>query len=324
MPLEDHNIIEQWTEDNLFELPTGETDDYEFKSSLIRESASYRSELQDKIQKAASAFWNTGGGILLVGLDDNGQIDGGIPEMMGKQKLRDWVDVIVSGVTPIGPYTVRTIKREQATSSIEIDCCVLVVAFGESFDLPHMAPDHRYYVRAGAHSNPASHYLVEAIRARRGLRRPLLRAMLRENPQKIGIIELVVLTVNDLPALNVLVNFEPVPTHLKEQFPERLPLIVPIIDRTNPFRIDIATYHRLTHWLGEEPFYVTLGYEGVRGTRYEDRQLVDHLRSLSSSELRLSDGNAPEKMMKKIYKQFARLNNNLESFLHIAPDENKS
>lgn len=320
MPLEDHTIIEHWTEDDLLDIPDSETDEYEFKSSLIRESVSYRSELQHKIHKTASAFWNTGGGVLFVGIDDNGKIDGGIPALMGKQKVRDWVDAVLRGVMPVGPYTVRTIKPENEESHIDEGCRVLVIAFGESFDLPHMAPDNRYYVRAGAHSNPANHYLVEAIRARRGLRRPLLRAMLRENPQKIGIIELVVLTVNDLPAMDVSVNFEPVPTHLKEQFPERLPLLVPIIDRTNPFRIDIATYHRLTYWLGEEPFYVTLKYGGVRGAGYDERQLVDHLRSLSSSELRLSDGNSTEKMLKKIHKQFLRLNNSLETYLHLTPD----
>ena len=262
MPLENPQIIETWTEDDLIEIPIGETDEYEYKSSLIRESAHYRSELQSKIVKTASALWNTGGGILLVGIDDKGQVDGGIPPNMGKQKLRDWVDAVLNQVTPVGPYDIRTIGREKADSKIDEGHVVLVVAFGESFDLPHMAPDNRYYVRAGAHSNPANHYLVEAIRARRGLRRPMLRALLRENPQKAGVVELTIVAVNDLPALNVAINFHPIPTHLQEQMPERLPLVVPLIDRNYPFRMDIGTLRRLNYWLGDEPFEVIVQYEG--------------------------------------------------------------
>lgn len=319
MPLENHTLIETWTEDDLQDLPDSETDDYEYKSSLIRESGNYRNDLQAKIVKTASALWNTGGGILVVGVDDNGKVDGGIPYMMGKQKLRDWVDIILTGVTPIGPYTTRTIKPNDENSAIDKGFVVLVVAFGESFDLPHMASDNRYYVRAGAHSNPANHYLVEAIRARRGLRKPMLRTMLRENPQKPGVVELVILTINELPALNVLVDFDPVPTHIQDQFAERMPLVVPVIDRSNPFRMDIAISSRLSYWLGDDTFEVILSFEGVSGKRFDERQMLDHHRSLSPTEIRLSNGASTEKTLKKISKQLSRLNNSIEGFLTAAP-----
>jgi len=313
---EKYTRIETWTEEDLLEIPPGETDEYEFKSSLIRVSQHYRSDLSSKLTKTASAFWNTGGGILVVGVDDNGKVDGGIPYMMGKQKLRDWVDMILNAVSPVGPYTVRTIKPESENSKIDPEMVVLVVAFGESYDLPHMAPDNRYYVRAGAHSNPASHYLVEAIRARRGLERPMLRALIRENPQKAGVIELTIVTINDLPALNVFIDFDPVPTHLAEQMPDRLPLIVPLIDRNNPFRMDIGTMRRLTYWLGDAPFHVLLQYEGVRGTQFKGTQLVDHLRSLGPAEIHLSNGSAPDKILKKINKQLVRLNDSIAVLTH--------
>ena len=312
MPLENPQFIALWSEDDLLEIPPSETDDYEFKSSLIRESSHYRTDLQNKIVKTASAFWNTGGGILIVGVDDRGHIDGGIPMKMGKQKLRDWVDTVLSTVTPVGPYDIRAIPRSKDDSKIESGCVVLVIAFGESYDLPHMAPDNRYYVRGGAHSNPANHYLVEAIRARRGLRRPMLRALLRENPQKAGVVEMTVVAINDLPALNVSINFNPVPTHLQEHMPDRLPLIIPLIDRNNPFRMDIATMRRLSYWLGNEPFEVILTYEGVGGVQLEERQMIDHHRSLGPVEIRLSNGKSPEKMFNKLYKQISRLNTNIE------------
>jgi hypothetical protein len=320
MPLENHIIVESWTEEDLLELPFSETDGYEYKSSLIREHSHYRSELQHKIVKTACAFWNTGGGILVVGVDDHAQVDGGIPYMMGKQKLRDWVDTVLTGITPVGPYTVRTVKPNEADSKIDKGYVVLVVAFGESLDLPHMASDNRYYVRAGAHSSPANHYLVEAIRARRGLRRPMLRGMLREHPQKNGVVELVVLAINDLPALNVQIGFEPVPVHIQEQFPSGLPLLVPVIDRANPFRIDIALMRRLSYWLGDDPFDIILSYEGVRGTGFSERQELDHHRSISQYEIRMSNGKGVEKTLRKMYKQMSKLNQTLETYM-LAPDD---
>jgi hypothetical protein len=33
MPLENHHLIEAWSEDELLQLPEGETDEYEYKSS---------------------------------------------------------------------------------------------------------------------------------------------------------------------------------------------------------------------------------------------------------------------------------------------------
>jgi hypothetical protein len=69
---------------------------------------------------------------------------------------------------------------------------------------------------------------------------------------------------------------------------------------------------RLSYWLGNEPFEVILQYEGVRGTRFEERQPIDHHRSLGPSEIRLSNGKAPDKMLRKRYKQLSRLNTNIE------------
>jgi hypothetical protein len=321
MPLEDHTLIDTWSEEDLHQLPQNETDDFEYKSSLIRYNPHYRTELQSKITKAASAFWNTGGGILVIGVDDAGKINGGIPQRMGKQRLRDWVDMVLRTVIPLGPYTVRLIRRERPDSLIEDGSVVMLIAFGESADLPHMAPDNRYYVRTGAHSNPANHYLVEAIRARRGLRRPMLRALLRENPQKPGIVELAILAINDLPALNVLINFDPIPLHLVENFAGRLPLIVPVIDRTNPFRMDIATIRRLAYWLGDQPFRIHLQFEGARGAMFEENQIIDHHRSLNPVEIVLSNGQSSAKMLKRIHKQLSRLNSTIEEIVHYTQED---
>ncbi len=314
---EHHSLIEVWTEADLLELPGIETDDYEYKSSRIADMPNYRTELQTKLCKAASAFWNTGGGIFVAGVDDHGIIDGGLPGMMGKQKLRDWVDQALVSVTPTGPYTVKTFERELADSRILPGQVVLVVAFGESFDLPHMAHDNRYYVRAGAHSNPANHYLVEAIRARRGLRRPMLRGLLREHPHKHGVIELVILALNDLPALNVNISFDPKPEVYQKVFQVQFPINVAVIDRTHPFTLDVATMKTRYKWLGNQAVCLKLQYEGIMGTKYDESQYLDHRHTFTPVQLATRSKDKPEKTLKKISAQLARLNDLLENHLRI-------
>jgi hypothetical protein len=56
-----------------------EDDRHEYKSSAIKNDK----ELGDKIAKAASGFWNSGGGLFVVGVDGNGQPDGGISLSVG-------------------------------------------------------------------------------------------------------------------------------------------------------------------------------------------------------------------------------------------------
>jgi hypothetical protein len=311
--LDTYTAIETWNEDDLADLPQQETDEYEYKSSRIRENLEkYRSELQSKVCKAASAFWNTGGGVLVVGVDDEGNIDGGIPVMMGRQRLRDWVDQVLNTVVPIGTYAVKCITPEKPDSKIEPQHVVLVIGFGESFDLPHMAPDHRYYVRAGAHSNPANHYLVEAIRARRGLRRPMLRGLLREHPRKLGVVELVILAVNDMPALNVQIRFEPLPALYRNHSNsvDVFPLVIPVIDRETPFTMDIG------HFLDGnalETFTVYLRYQGMMGKPIEEHQLLDPRHNIAPLQWSGIDD--------KTQKSLKRIADELESLTKLLKDK---
>jgi hypothetical protein len=314
--LDTYTAIEAWNEDDLTDLPQQETDEYEYKSSRIRENPEkYRSELQAKVCKAASAFWNTGGGVLVVGVDDEGNIDGGIPVMMGRQRLRDWVDQVLNTVVPIGTYAVKCIAPEKTDSKIEPQHVVLVIGFGESFDLPHMAPDNRYYVRAGAHSNPANHYLVEAIRARRGLRRPMLRGLLREHPRKLGVVELVILAVNDMPALNVQIRFQPLPALYRDDFSDKFPLVIPVIDRETPFRMDVARLDKQTDWLNIEPVTLYLRYQGMMGKPIEEHQLLDQQHSLAPLQLAGKSDDNTRKNLKRIAHELERLTELLEERL---------
>jgi hypothetical protein len=254
--------VPMWTAVELSQLPSAEDESHEYKSSRIAFA-----DLRREISIAASAFWNTGGGVLAAGVDGSGRADGGINVKVGRQPLRDWVDQCVADVSPTGQYRVAMIEE---TSSVAAGHCVLVIAFGESHLAPHMAPDRRYYMRAGAHTVPAPHFVVEALMARRGLSQPLLRPMLRQSPNVGYVLQLGIVAASNTPALDVAITLPPLP-YLSESEPTSIS--VGVIGPDTPFFFD---FHVLT--MGEHglpPFPVTLTYYDVAGRPFDATFQVD-------------------------------------------------
>lgn len=307
MTLARYRMIEDWTEADLHDLTSGETDEYEFKSSRIGIN-----DMMKEIQVAASAFWNSGGGVLIIGLDDKGRIDGGIDERVGRQRLRDWVDRVISHVEPKGPYFVKTIASEGEPSNIEADKVVLVIAYGESNNAPHMAPDKRYYVRAGAHSDPAGHFLVEAIRARRRVQQPVLRGLLRANSHSPNLIDLVILSLNDTAALDVRVDFDGLSPDLRENLNDYLPLYIPVIDRLHPFTMD-ASWLDMPHTGKPIRVVLRLAYQDLAGRTYAETQPLDPTRSIAPLNAAQAQGVInTQKTLKDLSKQIKRLRRAIE------------
>jgi hypothetical protein len=272
--VETYRAVESWEEAYLDQLPSEETDRYEYKSGRTSTE-----KLKDKIAIAGSAFWNSGGGIFIVGVD-RGKVDGGIPDQVGRQSVRDWADQVLARVEPSGPYAIKLISAGTERSAIKQGNVVLVISFGESFNPPHMAPDNKYYIRAGAHSVPASHYLIEAIRARRRLQYPLLRGVLRMHPQKTRVVQLAILNLSDAPALNVELTLEPLPKKLGEHFAALFPLLIPVISREQPFAMDISIWSFGSQIFGDEPVSLKLRYANIAGRQFVDEQTVDRKKNI--------------------------------------------
>jgi predicted HTH transcriptional regulator len=66
---------ENWTEEQVTELPTGEHDYFERKSGKLFD-VSDRNGLLDTLAKGASAFANSGGGHFILGVTDAGELNG--------------------------------------------------------------------------------------------------------------------------------------------------------------------------------------------------------------------------------------------------------
>jgi predicted HTH transcriptional regulator len=153
---------------SLDSLPASESDRLEYKSSRIDDE-----RLKGKLQNAASAFWNSGGGVFFAGVDDHGVVDGGIAVTVGRQNRADWLAQIISVVQPQGHYSSRLFEHP-SHQGITQGHCVLGVDFAPSTAIPHQSGDHRYYIRAGAHTVPAPHFIVEALLASRHFHKPRL------------------------------------------------------------------------------------------------------------------------------------------------------
>jgi Putative DNA-binding domain len=246
---------------DLSQLPIAEDDDFEFKSSRTSFDG-----LKEKLQCAASGFANSGGGYFIAGVDSNGNADGGFTLKKGRQDLRDWVDQIVHDIVPAPKYDIKLIVDSGERGHINQDSAVLVLYVYESNIGPHMAPDNHYYIRAGAHTVPAKHFIVDAIWAKRHVSKPRLTHLFRLKPEKENVIQLGILTLTDSPAVDVNILISPLPESMKN-VESLFPLKIPVVDRQIPFFFDIALFHEPTGSFSNDTS-IHIDYSDLTGNRY--------------------------------------------------------
>jgi Putative DNA-binding domain len=275
---------------DLTNLPSVEDDEFEFKSS-----ATPISELGKKLACAASGFANSGGGIFVAGVDGHGDADGGLPTSIGRQVLRDWVDQIIHQVEPTPMYELNLFEDSNGRGSINPNCSVLVVAFKESHYGPHMAPDHRYYIRAGAHTVPARHFIVDSLWAKRHSAKPRLIHTFRVKPENHQVVQLGIVSLTSVPAIDVEISISPLGELLKD-LADYFPLFVPVIDPTTPFYFDVSTWTMIKERFGEN-VHLTLKYLDLSGNTYIYEAELNIERSFGPMRF---GGNADDKIVKAL------------------------
>lgn len=274
---------------DLTQLPSAEDDHFEFKSSRTPPE-----ELKKKLNCAVSGFANAGGGCFVVGVDDNGKADNGWSLKMGKLDIRAWVDQIVNKVEPVPKYDIKLISDPMGRGVIQPDSAVLLVAIHESYAGPHMALDKHYYIRAGAHTLKATHFIIDAIWAKRHFFKPRLTHLFRRKPEQEQTIQLGILALTDSPAVDVKINISPEPQmiHLGSLFP----IHIPIIDRINPFFFDVSIYYPKKE-LWEKDLYLEVEYYDLARNSYEYKKKIEVSGSVSAI---LSANDNPAKMVKAL------------------------
>ena len=163
-----------WHEEDLLNLPPGEHDWIEYKGRRTLDLTADRvdeNDVRGNLSKAISAFANSGGGTLVLGINDRTiQVDdGGISQKIKPSGTKEWLeDVIPTLVEPtLIKFNVYPIIRETENSNILLDRAVYVIQIEDSQQAPHQASDNKYYGRVGGKSRPLPHRMVVDIMGRR-------------------------------------------------------------------------------------------------------------------------------------------------------------
>jgi hypothetical protein len=263
LQLEDHDLAR---------LPNAEDDLYEYKSSRTKDT-----ELADKITKAASAFWNGGGGLFVVGVDGQGQPDGGISLLVGRQPRREWIDSVIGRVTPRGKYVVQCVENTGLCPAINPNNAVVLIGFGESEIGPHMAPDHRFYVRTGALTVPANQFLVESLWARRNRAKPRIVHIAKVDPYSTETDEMTIelVAVTSAPALDVEIDFH---EKTEKQSLRKFQRKVTLIDLAHSYA------HRIHVRRTGITMEIDVKYRDLSGNEYNYNAKIDSLTAIPSGD----------------------------------------
>jgi hypothetical protein len=154
----------QWTEEDVLALGPDEQDIFERKAGQLLDKLD---GFENTLAKALSAFANSGGGSIVLGMADDGTFDG-LPLKVGRASMRDWVETKVPPLLdyPLADFRVHTVVPS-SPSLIPAEKIVVVVDVGDSAAAPHQSKrDRIYYRREGGRSVPAPHFYIELLRQR--------------------------------------------------------------------------------------------------------------------------------------------------------------
>jgi Putative DNA-binding domain len=167
--------IHEWDETYLLNLPSGEFDWIEFKESKKLDfslSGINRDVVLRELSKQISAFANSGGGVIVFGIENpkSGQplkvdTEGGVSLNLQKG-TREWLEDVIPNLVdfPISKVNVYELTaKENEASQIKPDKAIIIVDIPSSEQAPHQASDNLYYARVGGKSRPINHRFVMDI-----------------------------------------------------------------------------------------------------------------------------------------------------------------
>lgn len=155
---------ERWSEEEILSLPAGELDYFDRKSGAIINEPDF----QKKLAKALSAFANSGGGYLILGVKDDGTIDGVPKVRKGRTSTREWLEQAIPNLLSYPLQDFRVHEADPSTpTTIPAGKVVIVIDVGDSERAPHQDTFTKlYYHRVSGHSEPAPHLYLESLRLR--------------------------------------------------------------------------------------------------------------------------------------------------------------
>lgn len=150
------------TTDSLRELIPRDCEDdrWEMKGAELLQD---RGRLKEELGKQVSAFANSGGGYLVLGVDNSGNPEP-CHQSVGRQPMQDYLAVMVEQSVE---YPLRNCRVHRVPFADDHEKSVFVIAIEDSPAAPHQSKsDRTYYYRIDKHSKPAPHFHLELLRNR--------------------------------------------------------------------------------------------------------------------------------------------------------------
>ncbi len=173
--------VAEWNEDDVLSLPHGEFDWLEAKGRraidltlpTVREA-----DVLENLAKEISAFANSGGGQLILGLANPSNMtnkwavdDGGVSTTVkGKISTKEWLEDVLPNLVdfPLTEFNVYPITSKDSNSEILPERALYVIDIQDSPHAPHQSTrDKRYYARVAGKSQPINHRMIVDIIGRR-------------------------------------------------------------------------------------------------------------------------------------------------------------
>lgn len=140
-------------------MPDNEDNRWEYKALGLMDDDN---KFKTKLGKQVSAFANSLGGHIILGLSDDRKNWQPIPDKKGDTRMKDWLAKVVcySVESPLQTFQVHPVPITGGGGSI------YVIEVGDSPAAPHQAKDKIYYYRIDGHSDPAPHVHLQLLRDR--------------------------------------------------------------------------------------------------------------------------------------------------------------
>lgn len=155
--------LDKITTDELMGFISGETDRWEFKGAELLDPKN-KHDLKIKIGEQVSAFANSGGGFIALGIDRDRNWQE-CPDTVGRQTMKDYLAQLVEQSVD---YPIRSFRVHQIPFTNDPGKHAYVIAIEDSPAAPHQTKDDKraYYWRIDGHTKPAPHFHLELLRNR--------------------------------------------------------------------------------------------------------------------------------------------------------------
>lgn len=140
-----------------------ENDQWELKGAQLLEPSN-TTALKNMLGKQVSGFANSGGGQIIIGIDETDRAIQNCELTRGRQSMKDFLanEVYQCVSNPLSDFRVFRIEESGAPGN-----SIYLIKIGDSQAAPHQANfDKKYYQRIDGHTKPAPHFYIELLRNR--------------------------------------------------------------------------------------------------------------------------------------------------------------